>query len=156
MTHRIKDFLGLIFWLSLSYSPALTGIFFRPGQWYQGLDKSALTPPDWVFAPVWTLLYLMMGVSAWLVWRSGNLRQTAGPLGLFVMQLAFNALWSWFFFGLCNPCYALVNIGILLALIIFLIIVFLPLNRLAAALLIPYLLWVAFASYLNFQIWINN
>jgi translocator protein len=124
--------------------------------WYPTLHRPAWTPPDWTFAPVWTTLYLMMSLSAWLVWRGSPWPAARASLALFAVQLVLNALWSIVFFGLRRPGPAFAEILLLLTLIIATIVAFLPLSFLAAWLLFPYAMWVAFASYLNFRIWQLN
>ena len=124
--------------------------------WYPTLHRPAWTPPDWIFAPVWNTLYLMMALSAWLVWR-GSPWTTARPaLLLFAIQLGLNSLWSVLFFGLRRPGPAFAEILLLFTMIVATIVAFLPLSFLAAWLLLPYVVWVAFAAYLNFRIWQLN
>jgi translocator protein len=124
--------------------------------WYPELRRPEWTPPDWLFGPVWTVLYLMMALSAWLVWRAADSPATRFALLLFAIQLALNILWSAVFFGLrrIGPAYA--EILLLWMMIIATTVAFLPLSMLAAWLLLPYVAWVAFASYLNFRIWQLN
>ncbi|RIV70627.1 TspO/MBR family protein [Flagellimonas aequoris] len=125
--------------------------------WYVTLNKPSFTPPNALFAPVWTALYILMGVSAGIVWSKGYHHiwvKTA--LYHFVFQLLFNALWSIVFFGLKNPLLGLVVILILLTLIMLTIRWFRVISKSAALLLVPYLLWVAFASALNYKIWELN
>ncbi len=125
--------------------------------WYVTLNKPSFTPPNEIFAPVWTALYILMGVSAGIVWSKGYHHvwvKTA--LYHFVFQLLFNALWSIVFFGLKNPLLGLVVILILLTLIMLTIRWFRVISKPAALLLVPYLLWVAFASALNYKIWELN
>ncbi|MEA1785556.1 TspO/MBR family protein [Arenibacter sp. GZD96] len=125
--------------------------------WYLTLQKPSFSPPNWVFAPVWTLLYIMMGVAAGLVWAKGFYHiwvKTA--LYHFGFQLLLNALWSIVFFGFKNPFGALLIILSLLILILFTIKWFRVVSKTAAALLIPYLLWVGFATMLNYKIWELN
>lgn len=125
--------------------------------WYTTLNKPSFTPPDELFAPVWTALYIMMGISAGMVWSKGYHHiwvKTA--LYHFVFQLLFNALWSIVFFGLKNPLLGLVVILILLTLIILTIKWFRIISRPAAYLLVPYMLWVGFAAVLNYRIWALN
>ncbi len=102
--------LGLALWLGLCFAAAWIGSRFQPGEWYRHLVKPSLTPPSWVFGPVWTILYVLMGVAAWLVWRRYGLTGAALPLGLFIGQLALNALWSYLFFGLNQPGLAFLDI----------------------------------------------
>ena len=148
--------MGLAFWLVASFVPAWIGSWFQPGEWYAGLTKPALTPPGWVFGPVWTLLYAMMGVAVWLVWKQGGSGAAAGALTLFFLQLGLNTMWSYLFFGLKNPGLALLNIVALWLAILATLIAFSRHSRLAGNLLLPYLLWVSFALYLNLQVWRLN
>ena len=125
--------------------------------WYLHLNKPIFTPPNWIFVPVWTLLYIMMGVAAGIVWAKGAYHiwvKTA--LYHFVIQLLFNALWSIIFFGFKNPFGALLVILTLLILLIFTIKWFKVVDRIAAYLMLPYLLWVCFATVLNYRIWMLN
>lgn len=125
--------------------------------WYANLEKPSFNPPGWVFAPVWTVLYVMMGVSAYLVWREGLWNKDVKiSLGMFGIQLALNVLWSFLFFGLRSPLYALVEISALWAAIAFTAVIFHRVSRTAGLLLVPYLLWVSFAAVLNFSIWKLN
>ena len=89
--------LGFAAWLVVCFGAAAVGGLLRPGDWYAQLEKPAWTPPNWLFGPVWTALYLMMAVAAWEIWRRGGFARQCRPLALFLIQLAFNALWSWFF-----------------------------------------------------------
>lgn len=129
---------------------------FRPGEWYQSLAKPALTPPGWIFPIVWTFLYIIMGISAWLVWRQNGFKAALWPLSIFILQLLFNGLWTVFFFGLKMPGLAFVDIILLWGTILFTIILFWSKVPLAGVLLLPYLLWVTFASFLNYTIWRLN
>ena len=95
--------LGLAGWVVLCFSVSAVGIYFTPGAWYSGLNKPTWNPPGWIFGPVWTALYLMMGVSAWLVWQRGGFATQRRPLVIFLVQLALNACWSPLFFGLHSP-----------------------------------------------------
>lgn len=122
--------------------------------WYVTLNKPSFNPPDWIFGPVWTTLYVLMGISFFLVWKK-NIR-TPFPYLIFTAQLVLNFLWSYLFFGLRDPLLGLAGIGLLLVLIIINITVFYKISRAAAYLLIPYLVWVAFASILNCYIYILN
>ncbi len=127
-----------------------------PG-WYAQLNQPALNPPSWVFSPVWVSLYTLMGIAAALVWKAGW--QQSGvrvALGLFAVQLALNAAWSLLFFGLRNPLFGLIDIIFMLAAIVATVIAFARVSRPAALLLLPYLLWVSFATYLNAAIWLLN
>jgi benzodiazapine receptor len=125
--------------------------------WYATLAKPSFNPPAWVFGPVWTTLYLLMGISLYLVWRTRGVterRRTA--LIVFFVQLILNALWSYIFFGLRNPGAAVVEIFVLWVCILLTAIFFRKLSRPAAWLLVPYILWVTFAAVLNFAVWQLN
>jgi translocator protein len=152
----LTSWLALAFWLGLCFTAAWIGSRFSPGEWYLRLSQPALTPPSWVFGPVWTLLYLMMGTAAWLLWQRPGLAKAAWPLGLFVLQLGLNTLWSYLFFGLKNPGLALVEIIALWLAILATFIAFWQHHRPAGLLFLPYLLWVSFAVYLNLQFWRLN
>ena len=124
--------------------------------WYPQLHRPKWTPPDWIFGPVWTMLYLMMAISAWLVWRGTDWNYARLPLTLFAVQLILNALWSIVFFGMRRIGLAFGEILLLWTVLVATVVAFLPLSLLAAWLLIPYIMWVGFASYLNFRIWQMN
>ena len=143
--------------------PQLAGLFGAlftragVGEWYPLLQKPSFTPPAWIFAPVWVTLYLLMGVSLYRVWVRGASSSTRRRALLpFFLQLALNALWSLFFFGLRQPLYGLIDISALWLLIALTIFLFYRVDKPAAALLAPYFLWVSFASVLNFAIWRLN
>lgn len=125
--------------------------------WYFLLEKPSFNPPSWVFFPVWTLLYTLMGVSLYLVWEHG-LQQKEVKTGVFLFfsQLGLNTLWSLLFFGLKSPSYAFLEIIILWVAILLTIIQFWKISKSASLLLIPYILWVSFAALLNYQIWALN
>jgi tryptophan-rich sensory protein len=125
--------------------------------WYSTLQKPLLNPPSWIFGPVWTTLYALMGLSAFLVYQKGwKRKEVKFALGVFGAQLFLNALWSILFFGLHNPLAALIEIFLLWLAIVWTILSFYKVSRLAAYLLIPYILWVSFAIYLNGSIvWLN-
>ncbi len=125
--------------------------------WYQGLNKPAWNPPNWVFGPVWTLLYILMGVAAWLVWRQGwDNPQVQGALVIFGVQLLLNLFWSLVFFGLRSPNWAVLEIVVLWGFILVTIVQFYRLEPVAGLLLIPYQLWVTFAAALNAAVWQLN
>lgn len=125
--------------------------------WYVGLQKPSFTPPNWLFAPVWIVLYILMGIAAGIVWSRGFYHKwVKTALYHFGFQLLLNAAWSIFFFGMRNPLIALVDILALFILLLFTIKWFKVVNSTAAYLLIPYLIWVAFATALNFSIWQLN
>lgn len=148
-------------------SGALGSVFAGPTitDWYAGLVKPALTPPDWIFGPVWITLYALMGVAVFLVWQRGFSRhkedatiwrKTKVALAAFGIQLVFNALWSVLFFGLQNPFWALADVAALWISIVWMIWEFYKVYRFAAALMVPYLIWVSFAVYLNYMILMLN
>ncbi len=124
--------------------------------WYAGLAKPGWNPPNWVFGPVWSALYLSMAVAAWLVWRQAGWAGAARPLGLFGAQLVLNVLWSILFFGLHRPDLAFGEILILWAFILATLVLFWRWSKAAGLLLVPYLAWVTFASVLNFAVWRLN
>lgn len=125
--------------------------------WYAGLTKPALAPPNWIFGPVWTTLFALMGVAAFLVWRKGIDRTDVKvALGIFLGQLVLNTLWSIIFFGFQNPGGAFIEIIFLWVAIIATIIACTKVSKPAAWLLVPYILWVSFAAYLNYSLWILN
>jgi tryptophan-rich sensory protein len=127
------------------------------GTWYPTLNKPSWTPPPWIFAPVWTLLYLMMGVAGWLVWRRGTSHPLVKPaLLLFSGQLLLNLAWSLFFFGARSPGLALIDIAGLWLLLAATTGVFMMVSRAAGLLLLPYLAWVSFALALNLAVWRLN
>lgn len=125
--------------------------------WYASLRKPVFSPPNWVFAPVWTLLYFLMGISVFLIWQKGEeKKKVKKALGVFAGQLGLNFLWSIFFFGLRSPILGLIDILFLWGMIIWAVEVFYPLNKTAALLLLPYFLWVSFASVLNAVVFFLN
>ena len=150
------DLLGLLGWLSAAFVTAAVGAVASvdAASFYAQLSKPSWAPPAWVFGPVWTVLYGLMGIAAWLVWRSPAPKRAA--LTLFAAQLAANALWSWLFFAWHRGALAAVEILVLLALIVAMIVAFWRSSRLAAWLLVPYLLWVSFASVLTWTVWRSN
>lgn len=153
-----KQFLGLVAWLVVSFATSAVGALasVRASAFYAQLEQPGWAPPPEVFGPVWSVLFALMGVAAWLVWRSGGFGPNRLPLSLFFLQLGFNALWSWLFFAWHLGLFALVDIAVLWVLIAATILAFWRVRPLAGALLIPYLLWVSFASVLNFALWRLN
>jgi translocator protein len=148
--------LALFLWVVLCFATAAPAALFPPGEWYTALNKPAWNPPSWVFGPVWSTLYVMMAVAAWMVWKQGGFARQRGPLGLFLVQLALNATWSPLFFGLKRPDIAFAEIIVLWLAIAATIVVFKRVHRIAAALLIPYVAWVSFAAFLNGTLWHLN
>lgn len=151
-----RSIAGLILWIAISLAAGLVGSRFLPGEWYASLVKPSWNPPSSVFAPVWSTLYVLMGVSAWLVWRTAGFAGAPGALALFFGQLILNALWSYLFFGVHRPGVALVDILALWLLILATTIAFWRVSVPAGILLLPYLCWVGFASALNLQLWRLN
>ncbi len=125
--------------------------------WYATLVRPEFSPPNWIFAPVWTTLFALMGIAAFLVWNKGLKRQDIKiALSMFIIQLVLNTLWSILFFGMQNPGAALIEIVVLWLAILATILTFAKISRVAAWLLVPYIAWVSFAAYLNYSIWILN
>jgi tryptophan-rich sensory protein len=147
---------GLVVWVVIVFGAAYVGSQFTLGEWYAQLDKPTWTPPSAVFAPVWTILYLLMAVAAWLVWARFGVRGASAALAMFLFQLALNVAWSWLFFNQHAIGLALGDIMLLWAAIVATITLFAQKRRLAAALLAPYLLWVSYAGLLNLALWQLN
>ena len=148
--------LGLVVALAATFSAAYVGSRFPVDDWYAALSKPTWNPPNWLFGPVWGILYLLMAIAAWLVWRKSGFAGAAIPLGIFVLQLGLNAAWSWLFFGRHELGLALIEILVLWGAILGTIIGFWRLNPISGILLVPYLLWVTFTAVLNFTIWRLN
>lgn len=155
---RKKDAVKLIVAVGISVLIGfLSSLFSAPAVsvWYTALVKPVLNPPAWVFGPVWTVLYVLMGISLWLIWKSDSTEKKRA-LWLFAIQLALNAIWSPVFFGAQSVGNALAVIVLLWAAIVLTILIFKKISKTAAWLLVPYIGWVSFAAYLNFAIWILN
>ncbi|MBK8575998.1 MAG: tryptophan-rich sensory protein [Elusimicrobia bacterium] len=152
----MKGIYGLVGWLGITFIAAWVGSRFMPGEWYASLAKPTWNPPNAIFGPVWSVLYVLMGVSAWLVWRRSGFAGAGLALSLFVVQLVLNALWSYLFFGRFRPDLAFLDIVALWSIIAIVTVLFWQNHRAAGAMMIPYLLWVSFASCLNFVIWRFN
>lgn len=146
--------LALGVFLLISFAAASSGYFFRPGAWYDTLNQPTFAPPDWLFGPVWTVLYLFIAISGWLVWRQLGWRTVL--IRLWLIQLALNALWMPLFFGLHMLGLALIEIGLLWIAIAACIVRFQPVSNVASWLLLPYLAWVTFAFALNLGYWWLN
>ncbi|MEF8789343.1 MAG: TspO/MBR family protein [Haloarculaceae archaeon] len=127
-------------------------------EWYGTLQRPALAPPNWVFGPVWTLLFALIGVALWLVWREvdSSPREVRLGVGVFLIQFVFNLGWSAVFFGMQEVGWGLAVIGLLWLLIVATVWAFDRVDRRAALLLVPYLLWVSFAAFLNYRFWVLN
>ena len=149
---------GLIAWLAVAFTAAALGgiASIHADSFYAGLTRPEWAPPPTLFGPVWTVLYALMGISAWLVWRAKGFEGARIALSLFFYQLAVNALWSWLFFAWHLGALAFVDIALLLILIAATMIAFWRISKLAGLLLVPYLFWVCFASALNYSVWQLN
>jgi tryptophan-rich sensory protein len=139
-----------------SFAPGVFGARFQPGDWYAQLAKSPLTPPGWVFPIAWTALYITIGVALYVMLNHTSGRERWIPLAAFVIQLVLNGAWSWLFFGCHAVTAALIEIGVLWISIVAMGLAFARHSRFAGQLLVPYLAWVSFATYLNFEIWRAN
>ena len=156
MQKILKIVLVVVLCVTVGY---LSGLVTRESilTWYVTLNKPSFNPPNWVFAPVWTLLYIIMGVAAGMIWTSNSEEQTTKKaLGFFAIQLGLNALWSCLFFGLHNPLLALIEIILLWLMILETYNLFKKINKTAGILLLHYLAWVSFATILNASIWWLN
>lgn len=155
---KLKQILGLSGWLAISFAASAVGAVasIQAKSFYTQLVQPDWAPPPWLFGPVWTVLYAMMAIAAWLVWRRGGLRGNPVALSLFFGQLLLNALWSWLFFAWHLGALAFADIVLLWALIVATLVSFWRVSPLAGALLMPYLLWVSFAAALNYSLWQLN
>lgn len=153
-----RQAVGLLGWAVVTFLAAALGAraSISAAEFYAGLALPAWAPPASVFGPVWTLLYALMALAAWLVWRQGGWRAATPALVLYLLQLALNVLWSWLFFGWKQGALAFADILLLLVLIVATVVAFHRARPAAAWLLLPYLAWVAFASALNFAVWQAN
>ena len=151
---RFRSGIGLVISLVVCFATAAIGAVAtqRAPEFYAALSRPVWAPPAAVFGPVWTLLYALMGIAAWLVWKEQGLRDARVPLGLFALQLALNALWSWLFFAWQRGFLAEVEILVLLALIAATLVAFWRVLPVAGVLLLPYLAWVAYATALTFAL----
>jgi benzodiazapine receptor len=152
----MKNLLGLAGWLLITFAAAWIGSRYMPGAWYESLVKPSWNPPNAIFAPVWSILYILMGVAAWMVWRRSGFSAAGAALAIFIIQLFLNTLWSYLFFGLHRPDMAFFDIVALWVAVLFVMMLFWREDKYAGALMLPYLAWVSFASYLNFTLWRLN
>lgn len=155
---KSRDVLGLLAWLLVAFAAAGVGGFASAsaGDFYRELVRPSWAPPGWLFGPVWSVLYALMGVSAWLVWRARGFAGARHALGLFLVQLAVNALWTWLYFVWRLGAVAFGEILLLWLLIVANIVLFSRISKLAAWLLAPYLAWVSFACALTWATWRLN
>ena len=153
-----RQILGLVGWLVVSFAASAIGAIasIQAKSFYGQLAQPAWAPPAAVFGPVWTALYALMAIAAWLVWRSGGWRLNRMALVLFLVQLALNALWSWLFFAWHLGALAFLDIVVLWLLIVTTLVAFWRVRALAGVLLVPYLLWVSFAAGLCYTVWQLN
>ena len=151
-----QSILALLAMLAVTFTAAALASRFPVDQWYAALSKPAWNPPNWLFGPVWGILYLLMAIAAWLVWRESGLAGAALPLGVYLLQLVLNAAWSWLFFGRHQLGLAFIEILLLWGAILVTIILFWSVKPLSGILLVPYLLWVTFAAVLNVTLWRLN
>ncbi len=155
----LKQIAALIFFVGVSFGAPAVSAFFSitsGGDWYRELNKPWFNPPAWIFGPVWTLLYLLMGIAGWLVWRQGSGWPLQRAMGLFALQWVLNAAWTPLFFGMHRPGLALLDLVALWCAIVGSIAAFLPISRAASLLFAPYVLWVSFATILNATLWWLN
>jgi translocator protein len=155
----LSKWLSLIIFLFIClFIEIIGGLFVGTSvdSWYLELRKTSYNPPSWVFTPVWTILYIMIAISGWLVYCRPQSRKRKVALGVYAAQLLLNFLWTFFFFYLESPLLGMIDIIFLFGLVIWNVIVFWPLSRLASWLLIPYLLWTGYATLLNISLFALN
>jgi tryptophan-rich sensory protein len=155
---KLRQLIGLAGWLLVNFIAAGIGAAasIQAGSFYAQLARPGWAPPAALFGPVWTVLYVLMAIAAWLVWRVGGFRAARFALTLFCVQLGLNALWSWLFFAWHRGAASFVDIVLLWFLIVATMIAFWRIRPLAVVLLVPYLLWVTFATALNYTVWQLN
>ncbi len=153
-----NQIIGFIGWVILCFTASAAGAIasIQAKTFYGKLTQPEWAPPGWLFGPVWSILFALMAIAAWLVWRDGGFSKHRIALTLFIIQLIPNVLWSWLFFAWNRGGLAFADILLLWVLIATTIISFWRVNRLAGAMLIPYLLWVSFAAFLNYSVWQLN
>ena len=152
-----KKIISLSIFVILAFGASAWGglvTSFYKEPWYSTIIKPAFNPPDWVFAPVWIFLYLAMSVAIWLIWI--NPKRTEKIIYIYFVHLLINGSWSLFFFGLHLILVSLIIIGIIIFLVIWLIKLYYPINKLSSFLMVPYLIWLSYAFVLNFYIFILN
>ncbi|MEQ1751937.1 MAG: TspO/MBR family protein [Prosthecobacter sp.] len=152
-TNKIRHGLALVGFIVITFCAPLLSVGSMPGVWYAALQKPSWNPPSWLFGPAWTLLYTLMAVAAWLVWKRVGFSR---PLGFFFVQLALNAAWTPIFFGAHQLGWALIEIVVMWIAILLTLLSFRRVSTTAGWLLVPYLAWVSFASFLNFTLWRLN
>lgn len=156
----MKTFFQFVLAMVISFIPGIIGVMFTPtggsDMWYNALERSVLTPDGWVFGVAWTILYAILGVALFLIMHSKTRCSKAGAYWLFVIQMVLNALWTYLFFGLQLPFSALLVLVALIGISVWMFISFLRISRGAAWLVVPYILWLLFALYLNGTIYLLN
>ncbi|WP_420391933.1 TspO/MBR family protein [Acuticoccus sp.] len=152
----IEDWGALLAFVAVNFAAASTGGIFRPGTWYEELRKPSWTPPNWLFAPAWTVLYALIAYAGYLVWRSAAPGEATVPLIVYGVHLALNASWSAIFFGLKRVDLAFLELVVFWLSIVATIALFYQVRVEAALILLPYLAWVTFAGALNLAIWRMN
>ena len=155
---KMNNFLKLVICVAVSEMVGIVGSVFTVSSistWYATLQKPLLNPPAWIFGPVWTTLYLLMGITLWLVWKSDS-QQKRMAIGVFFIQLFLNGIWTPVFFGAHSIVAALAIILLLWVTIVVTMGIFAKISKAAVWLLVPYILWVSFAAYLNFALWVLN
>lgn len=157
---KINNTIRFLFSIIICQLAGIIGsIFTAPSvqTWYAALQKPSFTPPDWIFAPAWIFLYLLMGISLYIVWKEGLKKKIVKTgVSIFAVQLILNSAWSFLFFGIRNPFLAFIEIIMLWTAIFLTMLVFFRIKKEAFYLLLPYLLWISFALVLNFSIWRLN
>lgn len=160
MPKNFLEWMLLLYSIAISHVAGLIGSLFTIEaipNWYATLTLPSFAPPNWIFAPVWLTLYTLMGIALFLVWRKGKwLFDVKWGVRVFFFHLVINALWSILFFGLQNPLYGLVTIALLAVSILVTMYFFFRVSKVSGWLLVPYLIWVLFATYLNYSIWTLN
>lgn len=144
---------GLLVFVALVVATAASGFFFRPGAWYTTLNKPRWTPPDWLFGPVWSVLYILIAIAGWLVW---SVQGVGLALALWVAQLLLNGMWSAIFFGMRRMDVAFLDVSLLWLAVAGFILAAWPVSPTAALLFVPYLVWVSIAAALNRTVWRMN
>ena len=144
---------SLLVFVVLCVATASSGAIFQPGTWYEALAKPVWTPPNWLFPVVWTILYIMIALAGWLVWRAAGF---GGAILLWGLQLVLNGAWSWLFFGQRRMDLAMIDVALLWLSIATFILLALPVSLWAGLLFVPYLVWVSIAAMLNLTVWRMN
>ena len=152
----VKTLLGFALWILAALAAGALGSLFTPGEWYAAMSKPSWTPPNEIFAPVWTVMYILMGIAAGMVWRRAGFSSASIGIVLFIGQLILNVLWSYLFFGLHRPGWAFLEISVLWGVVLATLVAFRGVRPAAGYLLLPYLLWISFALVLNFALWRMN